>query len=65
MADFALWSVACKTALWSAGTIARAYAANRQAAIESFIEADPVASCVTLKPRLDHFISQATQSLAA
>src|SRR5262245_6994447 len=34
MADFALWASACETALWPAGTVARAYAANRQAAIE-------------------------------
>jgi hypothetical protein len=46
MADFALWATACETALWPAGTFARAYAANRRAAIESIIEADPVATCV-------------------
>ena len=34
MADFALWAAACETALWPAGTFARAYAANRRAAIE-------------------------------
>ncbi len=46
MADFALWAAACETAFWPAGTFARAYAANRRAAIESIIEADPVATCV-------------------
>jgi hypothetical protein len=46
MADFALWATACETAFWPAGTFARAYAANRRAAIESIIEADPVAACV-------------------
>ncbi len=46
MADFALWAAACETALWPAGTLARAYAANRRAVIEGVIEADPVASCV-------------------
>ena len=46
MADFALWAAACETAFWPAGTFARAYAANRRAAIESIIEADPVASFV-------------------
>src|SRR6266478_2467743 len=46
MADFALWATACETALWPAGTFARAYAANRRAAIESIIEADPIATCV-------------------
>jgi hypothetical protein len=46
MADFALWTSACEPALWPAGTFARAYAANRRAAIESIIEADPIANCV-------------------
>ena len=46
MADFAIWTTACETALWPPGTFARAYAANRTAAIEGLIEADPVATCV-------------------
>ena len=46
MADFARWAAACETAFWPAGTFAHAYAANRRAAIESIIEADPVATCV-------------------
>jgi hypothetical protein len=46
MADFALWAAACETALWPAGSFARAYAANRTDAIEGLIEADPVATCV-------------------
>jgi hypothetical protein len=46
MADFALWTAACETALWPTGTIARAYAANRRPPIECFIDADPVAACV-------------------
>jgi hypothetical protein len=46
MADFAFWATACETALWPAGTVARAYAANRRAAIESIAEADPLATCV-------------------
>jgi hypothetical protein len=46
MADFVLWATACETALWPAGTFARAYEENRRAAIESMIDADPVASCV-------------------
>jgi hypothetical protein len=46
MADFAKWGTACETALWPAGTFARAYAANCRAAIEGIIEADPVAACV-------------------
>jgi hypothetical protein len=43
MADFALWATACETAFWPAGTFLRVYDANRQAAIEGVIEADPVA----------------------
>jgi hypothetical protein len=46
MADFAVWATACETALWPAGTFARAYAANRRTAIEGMIEADPVVACV-------------------
>jgi hypothetical protein len=46
MADFALWATACETALWPAGNFIRAYAANRKAAIEGIIDADPVAACV-------------------
>jgi hypothetical protein len=46
MADFELWAAACETALWPAGTFARAYAANRRTAIEGMLEADPVAVCV-------------------
>jgi hypothetical protein len=46
MADFAIWATACETALWPAGTFARAYKANRRTAIEAMIEADPVATCV-------------------
>src|SRR4030095_11719837 len=46
MADFALWATACETAFWPAGTFARAYAANRRAAIEDIIDADPVAALV-------------------
>jgi hypothetical protein len=46
MADFTLWASACETALWPAGTFAQAYEANRRAAIESMIDADPIASCV-------------------
>jgi hypothetical protein len=46
MADFAIWATACETALWPAGTFARAYGANRRTAIEGMIDADPVAACV-------------------
>ena len=46
MADFALWATACETALWSAGTFSAAYSGNRDEAVDSVIEADPVASTV-------------------
>jgi hypothetical protein len=46
MADFALWATACETAFWPPDTFLRAYDANRRAAIEGVIEADPVAAFV-------------------
>jgi hypothetical protein len=46
MADFTLWVMACETALWPAGTLTRAYAANRRAAIECIIDPDPIATCI-------------------
>jgi hypothetical protein len=46
MADFALWATACETAFWPAGTFLRAYADNRNAAIEGVIDADPIAAWV-------------------
>ena len=46
MADFALWATACEGAIWPAGTFARTYAANRRAAVEDAIDADPVAARV-------------------
>jgi hypothetical protein len=46
MADFALWATACETAFWPPGAFLRAYNANRRAAIEGVIEADPVAAFV-------------------
>jgi hypothetical protein len=46
MADFALWATACEPALWPAGTVARAYDANRRAAVEGIIEVDSVAVCI-------------------
>ena len=44
MADFALWATACETAFWPTGTFARAYQANRRAAIEDLIDVDPLAA---------------------
>jgi hypothetical protein len=44
MADFAKWATACEPALWKSGTFIAAYDANRMEAIETVIEADPVAT---------------------
>ncbi len=47
MADFALlWGTACETALWPAGTFWSAYCGNRDEAVESVIDADPIAAAV-------------------
>jgi hypothetical protein len=46
MADFALWATACEIAFWPTGRFARAHQANRRAAIEDLIDADPVAARV-------------------
>jgi hypothetical protein len=46
MADFALWATACETTFWPADTFVRAYHANRRAAIEDLVDADPVAARV-------------------
>jgi hypothetical protein len=46
MVDFAIWVAACEKAVWPAGTFGRAYEANRRTAIETSIDADPVAACV-------------------
>ena len=42
MADFAYWASACETGLWSPGTFLAAYSDNRDCAIETVINADPV-----------------------
>jgi hypothetical protein len=46
MADFALWATACEPALWAAGTFWAAYRGNRDEAVESVIDADPIAAAV-------------------
>jgi hypothetical protein len=46
MADFAMFATACESALWSAGTFWTAYCGNREEAVESVIDADPVAAAV-------------------
>ena len=46
MADFALWATACAAALWSADTFLAAYSGNRDDAVESVIDADPIAAAI-------------------
>jgi hypothetical protein len=46
MADFALWVAACETGFRPEGAFAAAYSNNRRDAIESIVEADPVAARV-------------------
>jgi hypothetical protein len=47
MADFAHWAIACESALWEEpGTFMRAYDANIRDAVESVLEASPVAGAV-------------------
>jgi hypothetical protein len=46
MADFAHWAVACEPALWENGAFNRAYDANILGAVESVLEASPVAVAV-------------------
>jgi hypothetical protein len=48
MADFALWATACETALWPVGTFWSAYCGNQDEAVDSVIDADPVAAAVRL-----------------
>jgi hypothetical protein len=46
MADFALWATACEAALWEPCAFAEAYQGNRDTAVDSVIDADPVADAV-------------------
>ena len=46
MADFAHWAISCEPALWKEGDFLRAYNANIMAAVESVLEASPVAVAV-------------------
>ena len=46
MADFAKWAVACESAIFEEGAFMRAYMGNRDDAIESVIDASPVASAI-------------------
>ena len=42
MADFAIWATAGEQLFWPKGTFIRAYKANREASIDTIIDADPV-----------------------
>jgi hypothetical protein len=53
MADFAVWATACEAALWPDGTFMSAYAGNIAAALDSVVEADPVASALRAL-KIDH-----------
>ena len=46
MADFAKWATACETAIWEAGTFTSAYGDNRTEAVNTVLEADPVATAL-------------------
>jgi hypothetical protein len=46
MADFAIWTTACETALWRPGTFCAAYSENRDETVESVIDADPIAAAL-------------------
>ena len=46
MADFAHWVIACEPALWKEGAFLNAYNANILGAVESVLEASPVAVAV-------------------
>lgn len=43
MADYALWVRACETAIWRAGMHMAAYETNRGDAVDTVLDADPVA----------------------
>ncbi|EYD75384.1 hypothetical protein Rumeso_03031 [Rubellimicrobium mesophilum DSM 19309] len=65
MADFALWASASETAFWPEGTVWAVYESNRQEAVESVIEADPVATAVrALMADRTEWVGTATDLLA-
>jgi hypothetical protein len=66
MADFALWAAACETAMWPAGTFWAAYCGNRDEAVESVIEADPIAAAIcTMMSTRTVWTQNATELLGA
>ncbi len=66
MADFALWAVACETALWPAGTFWSAYCGNRDEAVEGVIDADPIAAAMcTMMSKWTEWMGTAADLLGA
>ena len=64
MADFATWAVACEPAFFKAGTFMQAYTGNRADAIQSVIDANPVASAIReLMQRCESWEGTATELL--
>ena len=55
MADFAHWVIACEPALWPQDTFINAYNANILAAVESVLEASPVA--VAVRQLMENLVS--------
>jgi hypothetical protein len=72
MADFAIWATACETALrhqdgrsWEEGTFMKAYVGNIDAAVETVLDANPVATAVrTLMANQTEWTGTATDLLA-
>ena len=63
MADFALWATAAESGFgWGPGTFMRAYAGNRQEAIDVALEIDPVAGAVLkFMEGKDEWVGSATE----
>ena len=66
MADYAIWMRACETAIWSAGMHMAAYEANRGDAVDTVLDADPVAMVLRqhMEARRD-YTGTATELLTA
>jgi len=61
-----MWAAACETAFWPAGTFLAAYSGNRDAAVESVIDADPVAAAIcTMMSRRTVWTQTAAEILGA
>jgi hypothetical protein len=66
MADFAIWVTACEPALWSDGTFATTFDANRKELIEGVLDADAIATAIrSLMAIREEWIGTASQLLGA